>query len=53
MPFAEKIHNILDYNRALDFVSYQAQIEMIVKDRNFMLQLAFDVFDANDDKKIS
>jgi len=53
IPFAEKIHNILDYTRAVDFNSYQAQVEMIIKDRNFMLQLAFDVFDANDDKKIS
>ena len=26
---------------------------MIIKDRNFLLQLAFDLFDANDDKKIS
>lgn len=53
VAFAEKIHNILDYTRAVDFASYQAQVEMIIKDRNFMLQLAFDVFDANDDKKIS
>ena len=53
VAFAEKIHNILDYTRAVDFGSYQAQVEMIVKDRNFMLQLAFDAFDANDDRKIS
>jgi flagellar biosynthesis GTPase FlhF len=53
IPFAEKIHNILDYTRAVDFASYQSQVEMIIKDRNFMLQLAFDVFDANDDRKIS
>lgn len=44
---------ILDFNQALEFKEFLNQIEHILKDRNLLLQICFDVFDTNQDGKIT
>ena len=37
----------------MDFTLFGHQIELILRDRNLLLQAAFDLFDINSDEKIS
>lgn len=47
------MHVVLDFTNQVDVNAFRDQVELVVKDRSFLLQLAFDLFDCNDDKKIS
>ena len=51
--FAEKLYIVLDFTRAVDYSSFTNQVQLILKDRGFLLQVAFDLFDSNNDKKVS
>lgn len=37
----------------MDYQKYQNNIEILAKDRDMLMQLAFDLFDTNNDNKIS
>jgi hypothetical protein len=37
----------------VDYQKYQNYIENLAKDREMLMQLAFDLFDTNNDNKIS
>ena len=44
---------MLDFNGPVGLAEYQSQIESIIKERTLLLQIAFDIFDSNNDDKIS
>lgn len=51
---AEKLQAVHDFNSGpLDFKMWKDQIEQLIKERNLVLQIAFDIFDTNNDEKIS
>lgn len=50
---SEKIQIIIDFSQIIDFQKYQAAIESLCKDRELLMQLAFDMLDTNNDGKIS
>lgn len=50
---AEKLQHIMDFTSPVDFASFCHQLELLLRDRNLLLQAAFDVFDMNNDDKIS
>ena len=50
---AEKLQNLIDFNGPVDFHNFCYQIELVLKDRNLLLQAAYDSFDLNNDNKIS
>ena len=43
----------MDFNLIVDYSKYQSNIEFLAKDRDMLMQLAFDLFDTNNDNKIS
>ena len=51
--FSEKLQSILDINGSIDFPTFCLQISQIIQQRNLLLHIAFDIFDANGDDKIS
>ena len=53
MNLAEKLQAVLDFNGPVGLAEYQIQIESIIKERTLLLQIAFDIFDSNNDDKIS
>ena len=53
MNLAEKLQAVLDFNGPVGLPEYQTQIESIIKERTLLLQIAFDIFDSNNDDKIS
>ena len=51
---ADKLLPILDFTSGvIDFKHWKEQIEQLLKERNLLFQIAFDIFDANNDDKIS
>ena len=50
---AEKLKSVLDFTIPVDFTKFQSQMEMLIRDRELMMQIAFDIFDANNDGKVS
>ena len=43
----------MDFNLIVDYSKYQSNIEFLAKDRDMLMQLAFDLFDTNNDNRIS
>jgi len=44
----------VDFNGpAVEFSNFQHQFETLLRDRELMLQVAFDIFDSNNDDKVS
>ena len=43
----------MDFNGPVDFVTFCHQMELVIKDRELLLQAAFDAFDTNNDDRIS
>lgn len=51
---AEKLVIVLfEHNQPLNYNNYHDQITKLINERNLLLQVAFDVYDANNDEKIS
>lgn len=50
---AHKLQSIMDFQGPVDFQNFCHQMELILRDRNLMLQASFDAFDINNDDKIS
>jgi Ca2+-binding EF-hand superfamily protein len=50
---AEKACLTLDFTVPMDFATYCKQLEQLVGERKLLLQLAFDVFDSNNDGMVS
>lgn len=50
---SEKLNIILTFSAPVDFNEFKNQVEQLLKDRSLLLQIAFDIFDSNNDEKIS
>lgn len=50
---ADKACLTLDFNVPMDYMTYCKQLEQLVGERKLLLQLAFDVFDSNNDGMVS
>jgi len=46
--------NIIDlHSNSIVFDQFLVQLEMVLRDRNYLMQVAFDFFDSNGDGKIT
>jgi len=50
---ADKLCLTLDFTQAVDYATFCKQVEQLVGERSLLLQLAFDVFDSNNDGRLS
>ena len=44
---------VLDFNTPIDFSTYVNQIENFIKNKELLRQVSFDIYDFNNDSKIS
>lgn len=50
---AEKIGLMIDFSQIITFTSFVDQLVSILKSRDLMMQMIFDIYDSNNDDKIS
>jgi Ca2+-binding EF-hand superfamily protein len=50
---ADKFSLIFDFSTPVDFQSFMSQVETFLKSKELMTQLAFDLYDYNNDGRIS
>lgn len=50
---ADKLCLIFDFSTPVDFHSFMSQVENFLKSKELMTQLAFDLYDQNNDNRIS
>lgn len=50
---ADKFSLIFDFSTPVDFHSFMSQVETFLKSKELMTQLAFDLYDCNNDGRIS
>jgi Ca2+-binding EF-hand superfamily protein len=44
---------IIDFGNPVDFISYITQVENFLKNKDLLKQVAFDIYDFNNDGKVS
>ena len=52
-PMAEKLQSIFDFTQSLPVERFREECEKLLSTRNHLLQIAFDIFDADLDDRIS
>ena len=50
---AEKMVLVIDFSQIVTFTSFVDQILSILKSRDLMMQMIFDIYDSNNDDKVS